>query len=466
MADGAVPPSSVPADPVDGYAAHEPAALAGLNQFLAIPSISTRAEHRADVARCAEWLAAELRRIGLTAECCATAGHPVVVAEWRGAPGAPTVLVYGHYDVQPPEPLEQWDSPPFVGTVRSGRLYARGAADDKGQVWIHVQALAATLATRGALPVNLVMLIEGEEEIGSPSLPGFLAAHRERLACDYVVISDTVMYAPGVPNILASMRGLAYVEIVARSAAGDLHSGQYGGVAPNAAMSLLKALADLTDQEGRVAIPGFYDDVRAPTPERRREIAALAFDEAAFAASAGLDGLTGESGYAPLERLWLRPTCEVNGIIAGYTGEGAKTIIPAVALAKVSFRLVADQTPDRIERLVRDYLASRAVPGVRFELHGLSDGRPWTQDGRTAAVAAARRALAGSFEHAAVLGGAGGTIPIVPELAQAFGADILLIGFGLPGENAHAPNEWIDLDQVRRGVRVMVRLYQELGSLR
>jgi acetylornithine deacetylase/succinyl-diaminopimelate desuccinylase-like protein len=464
MSDG-LGPTSPSATPSDRSTAPDEVALSGLNEFLAIPSISTKAEHRADVAGCAEWLAGELQRVGLTAECCATAGHPVVVAEWRGAPGAPTVLMYGHYDVQPPEPLDQWESPPFVGTIRNGRLYARGAADDKGQVWIHVRALAATLASRGALPVNLVMMVEGEEEVGSPSLPGFLAAHRERLACDYVVISDTVMYAPGIPSILTSMRGLAYFEIAAQSAPADLHSGQYGGVAPNAAMGLVKLLADLVDDEGRVAIGGFYDDVRAPTAARRGEIASLPFDSDGVAAAAGLDALTGESGYSPLERMWLRPTCEVNGISGGYAGEGAKTIIPAAALAKVSFRLVPDQTPEGVERLLRRHLQNVVVPGVSFDVRRLSAGRPWTQDSGIA-VGAARRALAGAFEHEAVLGGAGGTIPIVPELARAFGAEILLIGFGLPGENAHAPNEWIDLDQLRRGVRVMARLYQELGSLK
>jgi acetylornithine deacetylase/succinyl-diaminopimelate desuccinylase-like protein len=464
MADGP-PHPSLAAGPLDWAAVHEAAALARLHQFLGIPSISTKAEHRADVARCAEWLTAELRRLGLAAECCSTPGHPVVVAEWRGAPaGAPTVLIYGHYDVQPPEPLEQWHSPPFVGTVRDGRLYARGAADDKGQVWIHVQALGATLGARGTLPVNVVVLIEGEEEIGSPSLPAFIAAHRERLACDYVVISDTVMYAPGMPNILASMRGLAYFEIAARSAPADLHSGQYGGVAPNAALGLAKLLAGLVDGGGRVAIPRFYDDVREPSPERHRDFARLAFDERRFAGSVGVECLTGEEGYGPLERLWLRPTCEINGMAGGYTGEGAKTVIPGAALAKVSFRLVPDQTPERVERLLRDHVARFALPGVRFEVRRLSGGLPWTQGGGTAAVAAARRALASVFEHEAILGGAGGTIPIVPELAQAFDADILLIGFGLPGENAHAPNEWIDLDNFRRGVRVMIRLYEELGS--
>jgi acetylornithine deacetylase/succinyl-diaminopimelate desuccinylase-like protein len=456
----------IEADPVEWFPSHEAAALARLNELLAIPSISTETEHREDVARCAEWLASELRRIGLTAECHATAGHPVVMAEWRGAPpGAPTVLIYGHYDVQPPEPLELWTSPPFVGTVRDGRLYARGAADDKGQIWIHVQALEACLASRGSVPVNVVMLLEGEEEVGSTSLPGFLAAHRARLACDYVVISDTMMFAPGVPNILASMRGLAYFEVGTRSAPTDLHSGQYGGVVANAAAGLARVLSSLLDVSGRVAIPGFYDDVRPPSRRRRQEIAGLAFDERRFASEIGIETLAGEEGYGALERLWLRPTCEVNGICGGYTGEGAKTVIPATAVAKVSFRLVADQTPERVEQQVRDHLAGLTIPGVRVDLRRLHGAPAWSAEGGAPAVAAARRALATAFEHEAVLGGTGGTIPIVSELARCFDAEILLIGFGLPGENAHAPNEWIDLGNIRRGVRAMVNLYQELAAL-
>jgi acetylornithine deacetylase/succinyl-diaminopimelate desuccinylase-like protein len=453
-------------EPVEWFPRHEPAALAALNQLLAIPSVSTKTEHRDDVARCAEWLAAELRRIGLMAECQATRGHPAVVAEWRGAPrGAPTVLIYGHYDVQPPEPLELWTSPPFAGTVRDGRLYARGAADDKGQLWIHVKALEACLASRGTVPVNVVMLIEGEEEVGSPSLPGFLAAQRDRLACDYVVISDTMMFAPGIPNILASMRGLAYFEVSTRSAPTDLHSGQYGGVVANAAAGLARVLSSLVDPSGRVTIPGFYDDVRQPSPRRRQEIAGLAFDEFRFASEIGIESLAGEEGYGALERLWLRPTCEVNGICGGYTGEGAKTVIPSRAVAKVSFRLVADQTPQRVEQQLRDHMARLAIPGVQVDLHCLHGAPAWSAEGGAPAVAAARRALATAFEHEAVLGGTGGTIPIVSELARCFDAEILLIGFGLPGENAHAPNEWIDLGNIRRGVRAMVKLYEELGSL-
>ncbi len=445
---------------------HDAEVLAGLDQFLAIPSVSTRTQHRGDVARCAEWLAAELRRIGFSAECHPTPGHPVVLGEWRGAPhGAPTVLIYGHYDVQPPEPLELWRSPPFVGTVRDGRLYARGSADDKGQLWIHLKALEACLTTDGTVPVNVILLAEGEEEIGSTSLPGFLAAHGERLACDYVVISDTMMFAPGVPNILRSMRGLAYFELTARSAATDLHSGQYGGVVPNPAMALARVLATLADQDGRVAIPGFYHDVREPAESRRRELARLSFDERRFGSEVGLESLTGEAGYGVLERLWHRPTCDVNGVESGYTGEGAKTVIPSSARAKVSFRLVPDQTPAGVERLLLEHLARLSMRGVSLELRLLHGALPWTAEGGTGLVAA-RRALATAFEHEAVVGGTGGTIPIVPELARHLDSEVLLVGFGLPGENAHAPNEWIDLEQLRRGMRAMVGLYRELAALR
>ena len=455
------------AGPHEWLAANEAAGLAGLNELLAIPSISTQPERRGDVTRCAEWLAAELRRIGLSAECHPTAGHPVVVGEWRGTErGAPTILIYGHYDVQPPEPLEQWASPPFEGTVRDGRLYARGAADDKGQVWIHLKAIEAWLRTWGALPANLILLLEREEEIGSPSLPEFIATHRERLACDYIVISDTVMLGPGVPNILASMRGLAYFEFTARSAPADMHSGQYGGVVGNAAMALARVLASVQDASGQVTIAGFYDDVRAPSAARREELSEFPFDAGEFAAGVGLDALIGETGYHPLERLWLRPSCDVNGLSGGYAGEGAKTVIPATARAKLSFRLVPDQTPERVEALLREHVAGLALPGVSLTIEGLHGGMPWGVETGTAAFEAARRALATAFEHEPVSGGTGGTIPIVPELARQLGAEILLIGFGLPGQNAHAPNEWIELENLRRGMRAIAALYGELGALR
>jgi acetylornithine deacetylase/succinyl-diaminopimelate desuccinylase-like protein len=455
----------MPDDPLEWLSRNEAASLDRLNQFLAIPSISTRSEHRQDVVRCAEWLAAELRQMGFSAETHPTSGHPVLVAEWRGAGSdAASILIYGHYDVQPPEPVELWSSPPFVGTVRDGRLYARGAVDDKGQLWIHVMALQAWLESRGALPVNVVLLVEGEEEIGSPSLPGFLAARKAQLAGDYVVISDTVMFAPGIPSILASMRGIAYFEVTARSAATDLHSGQYGGVVGNAAGGLARALASLQRADGRIEIAGFYDDVRELTAERRSRLAELPFDERRFASEVGVGSLVGEGGPGPLERLWHRPSCDVNGIFGGYTGEGSKTVIPGTARAKVSFRLVPDQTPARVEQQLREHLARLDVPGVTFELRQHHGALPWSAklDART--VDAARRALATAFEHEAVVAGAGGTIPIVSELAHHFGNQILLIGFGLPGENAHAPDEWISLDNIRRGARAMVKLYEELGG--
>jgi acetylornithine deacetylase/succinyl-diaminopimelate desuccinylase-like protein len=452
---------------LEWLAANEAAVLARLIDFLAIPSVSTKSEHRFDVARCAGWLESELRRIGLSAECVTTPGHPVVIAEWRKAPmGAPTVLIYGHYDVQPAEPLEQWVSPPFEGRVRDGRLYARGSADDKGQLWIHIAAVEACLAARGALPVNLVLLVEGEEEVGSPSLCGVVARERERLACDYIVISDTVMLSAEVPNILGSMRGLAYFELTARSAPADLHSGQYGGVVPNAAAGLARVLSSLTDSGGRIAISGFYDDVQKPSPTRREELARFPFDEGRFAAEVGIEALVGENGYTALERLWLRPTCEVNGLLSGYTGEGAKTVIPAASTAKLSFRLVPDQTPERVEQLLRAHLSGLRLPGIQLELSRLSSGNPWRAQANIRGVAAARRALKTAFAADAVSGGTGGTIPIVPELARSFDAEILLIGFGLPGENAHAPNEWLDLATFRRGARAMVALYDELGATR
>ena len=465
MADDRAAPAGPSREADEWLAAHEADALAGLNELLAIPRVSTQREHRGDVARCAEWLVTELRRVGLAADAHPTGGHPAVVGEWRGAaPGAPTILVYGHYDVQPPEPLDQWISPPFEGTVRDGRLYARGAADDKGQVWIHLKAIEGWLRTRGALPVNLVLLLEGEEEIGSPSLPEFVAAQRERLACDYVVISDTVMLAPGVPIILASMRGLAYFEITARSAPADMHSGQYGGVVGNAAMGLARALASVQHPDGQVAIAGFYDHVRPLSSARREDLARFPFDVGRFAADVGLDALVGEAGYAPLERLWLRPSCDVNGLSGDYAGEGAKTVIPSTARAKLSFRLVPDQTPERVEALLRAHLAGLELPGVSLTVESLHGGLPWGGESSTAAFQAARRSLARAFDREPVAGGTGGTIPIVPELARQLDAEILLIGFGLPGQNAHAPNEWIDLENLRRGMRAIAGLYAELGA--
>ncbi|MFI5256815.1 MAG: M20/M25/M40 family metallo-hydrolase, partial [Gemmatimonadales bacterium] len=336
----------VPAD-LDAYlATHDSRIRRELFDFLRIPSVSARSEHDADTARAAEWTAVALRDAGLEATVHPTAGHPVVVGEWRGAgAGAPTVLVYGHYDVQPAEPLELWTSPPFEPTVRHGRLYARGSVDDKGQLFLHVKALEAHLRARGRLPLNVIVLAEGEEEVGSEHLASFIEAHADRLRCDAVVISDSAMFAPGLPSILSSLRGLAYFEINVQGPAQDLHSGSYGGAVVNPAMALARILATFHQADGHIAIPGFYDAVRAWDPRALRRMTELPFDAEHFRAETGAPALGGEQGYTVLEQLWTRPTCEVNGLLSGYTGEGAKTVLPSKAMAKVSCRLVPDQDP-------------------------------------------------------------------------------------------------------------------------
>jgi len=327
-----------------------------LFEFLRIPSVSARSEHNADTSRAADWFAASLRSAGLKATIHPTEGHPIVVGEWRGAPGAQTVLVYGHYDVQPAEPLDLWESPPFEPTVRDGKIFARGSVDDKGQLYLHVKALQAHLATRGKLPVNVIVLAEGEEEVGSENLAEFIEANQKQLASNAVVISDSSMFAPGLPSILSSLRGLAYFQIDVVGPSVDLHSGSYGGAVMNPAMALARILATMHDADGHIAIKGFYDDVRDWGASAREAIEKLPFDDNGFRAETGSPSLFGEKGYSTLERVWMRPTCDVNGLLSGYTGEGAKTVLPSKAMAKVSCRLVPDQRPDEIERLMRAHV--------------------------------------------------------------------------------------------------------------
>jgi acetylornithine deacetylase/succinyl-diaminopimelate desuccinylase-like protein len=438
--------------------------LAELEAFLRIPSVSAKSEHREDVRRAAEWLADRMLEAGLqTAEVLPTAGHPVVLGEWRGAPGAPTLLVYGHYDVQPPEPLDEWLTPPFEPSVRDGRLYARGSVDDKGQLYLHLKAVEAHVATRGTLPVNVVFLIEGEEEVGSEHLESFLVENRERLRCDAVTISDTTMFAPGLPSITVGLRGLAYMEVRVQGPASDLHSGSYGGAVANPANALARILAQLKDERGRITIPGFYDEVRELTDRERAAISRLPFEEEDLRAEVGAPELWGEAGYGALERIWARPTLDVNGLLSGYTGEGAKTVLPARAMAKVSMRLVPDQDYREIERRFADHVRSLAPPGVTVEVEALHGGQPWLADPREPIFEAAARALESAFGRAPVIIREGGSIPIVQSFRQTFGAPVLLLGFGLPGENAHAPNEWFSLDNYARGARAVAALYDELA---
>jgi len=434
--------------------------------FLRIPSVSAKSEHDGDTARAAEWVRDRLLHAGLEAEVLPTPGHPVVLGEWRGAgPGAPTVLIYGHYDVQPPEPLDLWDTPPFEPDIREGRIYARGSADDKGQLFLHIKALEAHLATRGRLPVNVVVLAEGEEEVGSPNLVPFVKAHRRRLAADTVVISDSAMFAPGLPSLLFSLRGLAYFEIHAAGPQSDLHSGAYGGAVPNPANALSRVIASLHDDHGRIAIAGFYDDVATPSQETLDGIRGLPFDADAYAREVGTIPAGGESGYSALERLWTRPSCDVNGLVSGYTGEGAKTVLPAGAMAKVSFRLVPNQSPERVKVLMEEHLAKVAPRGVEFSLVELHGGRPWLARLEGPLFEAASRALERSFGARPVLTGEGGSIPIVVELEEILGANSLLLGFALPGANMHAPNEWFATDCFEKGIDTLIHLYDELGGL-
>jgi acetylornithine deacetylase/succinyl-diaminopimelate desuccinylase-like protein len=435
-----------------------------LFDLLRLPSVSARSEHNADTARAAEWVAESLRGAGLTAKVHATKGHPIVVGEWRGAPDAQTVLVYGHYDVQPAEPLELWDSPPFEPTVRDRKIFARGSVDDKGQLFLHVKALEAHLATRGKLPVNIIVLAEGEEEVGSDHLAEFIEAHAKELACDAVVISDSAMFAPGLPSILSSLRGLAYFQIDVRGPATDLHSGSYGGAVMNPAMALARILATMHDADGHIAIDGFYDDVRDWGDVARRQMKQLPFDEKGFREETGSPELFGEKGYTTLERLWMRPTCEVNGLLSGYTGEGAKTVLPAVAMAKVSCRLVPDQRPEKIEQLMRAHVLRVCPPGVEATVRPLHGGNPWRADLGGPLFDAARRALATAFDREPVITGEGGSIPVVGDFQRILNAPVLLVGFGLPGENAHAPNEWLSEENFYKGMRAMAALWEELGK--
>jgi acetylornithine deacetylase/succinyl-diaminopimelate desuccinylase-like protein len=435
-----------------------------LFDFLRIPSVSAKSDHNADTARAADWVRASLEKIGMAAKVYPTAGHPVVVGEWRKAKDAPTVLIYGHYDVQPPEPLELWTSPAFEPTIRDGRIYARGSVDDKGQLFLHVKALEAHLSTRGKLPLNVVILAEGEEEVGSEHLEQFIREHKDMLMADAVVISDSSMFAPGQPSILSSLRGLAYFEINVQGPSSDLHSGSYGGAVANPATALARIIASFHDQDGRIAIDGFYDDVRDWDPKVRDGMRKLPFDEKNFLHETGATALGGEKGYTTLEKLWTRPTCEINGMLSGYTGEGAKTVLPAKAMAKVSCRLVPDQKPTQVEKVLKAHVAKVAPKGVKVDVQHLHGGNPWRAELNGPLFDAARRALKGAFGKEPVIVGEGGSIPVVGDFANILGAPVLLVGFGLPGENAHAPDEWMSVEAFQIGMRAIARLWDEYAA--
>lgn len=434
-----------------------------LFEFLRIPSISARSDRADRVVEAAQWLCERMAAIGLEAEVIPTDGHPIVLGEWRGAgEDAPTLLIYGHYDVQPSDPDELWTTPAFEPDVRDGRIYARGSADDKGQVYMHLKALEAHFEARGTLPANVVFMVEGEEEVGSVNLTPFVRKHLDRLAADAVVVSDSSMFAPGIPSILYSLRGLAYLELRVEAASSDLHSGAYGGAVANPASAVASIVASLHDSDGRIAIEGFYDNVDDVDETVREGIASLPFDDEKFRESVGAPALFGEAGYSTLERLWIRPTCEVCGLLSGYTGEGAKTVLPAQSMAKVSFRLVPSQDPARVADLFRAHVERHAPPGVRTEVVELHGGRPWRSSVDADLLAAASRSLERAFGRAPVLQGEGGSIPIVVEFEELLEAPALLLGFALPGCNMHAPDEWLSIENFEHGIRALAYLYDEL----
>jgi acetylornithine deacetylase/succinyl-diaminopimelate desuccinylase-like protein len=434
-----------------------------LKGYLAIPSVSALPEHAADVRRCAEWTRSELERVGMqNARLIETPGHPMVYADWLGAPGAPTILFYGHYDVQPVDPLELWISPPFEATVRDGELYARGAADDKGQIFMHLKAIEAHITQTGRLPCNIKMFIEGEEEVGSSHLDDFVRAHKSELAADVVVISDSGMFDRGVPSICYALRGLAYFQLDLRGTTTDLHSGSFGGAVANPAMVLAQVLAQMKDRSGRIKIPGFYDDVRELRAEERAEFRKLPFSETKDRKDLGAPKLFGESGYTTLERASARPTFEVNGLLAGFTGEGAKTVIPAVAMAKVSMRLVPDQTPERVGDLFEAYLQKVVPKTVEWKLTRMHGGKPWITEPDNRFVQAAARAIEQGFGKRPIFTREGGSIPVVSTFQEELGLPSVLFGVGLPDENAHAPNEKLDLGNFHGGIIASACLYEEI----
>ena len=440
--------------------------LEELVEYLAIPSVSALPEHAADVRRCAEWTVERLATAGLeNTRIIDTAGHPVVYGDWLHADGAPTVLVYGHYDVQPVDPVELWESPPFQATVRDNELFARGATDDKGQLYVHVKAIEAHLKQGGGLPINVRVILEGEEEIGSPNLDAFIRAHKEQLACDVVVISDTPMFEKGLPSICYGLRGLTYFQIDMRGTKSDLHSGSYGGAVANPAFVLAHLLSQMKDRGGHIKIPGFYDDVRELSERERDEFKRLPFNEKAYRKTLEAPKLHGETGYSTLERLWARPTFEVNGLLSGFTGDGAKTVIPAVAMAKVSMRLVPNQDPEKIAALFEDHVRRTAPKSVDVKVTRMHGGRPWMAELDNPFVLAAARAIELGFNKTPVYTREGGSIPVVSTFQAELNAPTVLLGFGLPDENAHAPNEKLDLGNFYGGILTAAYLYEEIGKI-
>lgn len=436
-----------------------------LCELLRIPSVSADSKHAQDVRQAANWMSNQFQDLGLTVELVETDGHPIVYAESPAVEGAPVALVYGHYDVQPADPLDEWISPPFEPTRRDGNIYARGATDDKGQMLTHVKSAQAWLKINGSLPLQLKFVIEGEEEVGSESLVTFLHAEQKRLACDVVVVSDTSQFGPGQPAITYGLRGIAYYELQLTGPKQDLHSGTFGGAVANPANALAKMLATLIDDDGRILVPGYYDDVVPLGDSERQQLAALPFDEGRFMTQLGVKALAGEKSYSTLERRWARPTFDINGIWGGYQGEGAKTVLPGRAHAKFSFRLVPNQDPKKLSTALRQQLESVCPPGITMNLIDYHGAPGFLVPLESPYIGAAARAIERGFGHAPVFIREGGSIPIVTEFAKSLDADVLLLGWGLNDDNTHSPNEKFSLVDFHRGIKASTHLWRELSRI-
>ena len=452
---------------VDDYTQkNESRFLDELFQLLRIPSISTLPENKRDVAAAAQFVADGLRRAGIeNVDVIQTAKHPLVYGDWLHAPGKPTVLCYGHYDVQPPDPLELWKTPPFEPSIRDGNIYARGACDDKGQMYMHIKAVEALRAVHGGkLPVNVKFLIEGEEEVGGESISEYVPRHREKLKADVALVSDTELFADGIPTLCVGLRGLIYMEIEASGAARDLHSGMYGGAAPNAVYGLIELLAKAKDADGRILIPGIYDEVTAPDAVEVESWKHLPFTDEAFLEHVGSRALTGEPNQSVLARIWARPTFEVHGIAGGFTGTGAKTVIPAKATAKVSLRLVPRQKPEQILASVQKWVKENTPKGIRTEVRVLSAGPAILVNPHHPAMDVAAKAFSEMLGKPTVFIRGGGSIPIVGEFAKELGIPTVLMGFGLPDDGLHSPNEKYRIENYYLGIRTIARFLEEYGG--
>jgi len=438
-----------------------------LCDYVRFPSVSAQPQHARDLMACAKWVEAQCENIGLETRICPTKGHPVVVAKTprRGSQKRKHFVVYGHYDVQPPEPFELWKSPPFEPRIQGHSLFGRGACDNKGQNLAHLKAVEAYFKTSTQLPCDLTFVIEGEEEVGSSSLSTFLKEHREELKCDAIVISDTGMPSPEHPALTYALRGIAAFEITLHGPSRDLHSGIFGGTVDNPAMALCQLIGKLRDKNGRVAIPGFYDDVAPLSAYERKQAASMPFSVAAYQKLLGVPKLFGEKGYTPLEQRASRPTVEINGLTSGYQGEGSKTIVPAWARVKITTRLVPNQKPEKIMTLVTRYLKSQCPPTVRMEIQAGHGAEPYIVSPASAQAQAALRAIKAAFKREPILMREGGSIPIVNQFKNILRADSLLIGLALPDDNAHSPNEKFDLNCFEKGQLMSAHLWQELGKL-